>query len=133
MAGIDRSKRIIVRTALITGSTIATVIGAQSLAILDQVQLGAASGADATVASADQTQTSTSSVVTNAAPNIVILRHPGETSSSTQTTTAQGSSGPVIRPPSPVEVTAPTITQQQSSPAVVTQQQTFWVPRTRSS
>ncbi len=36
MSQIDRSKRLFVRSALIAGSTVATMIGAQTLAVLDQ-------------------------------------------------------------------------------------------------
>ena len=133
MAGLDRSKRIVVRTALITGSTIATVIGAQSLALVDQIQFGTGAQVGAAAQNADP------SAVVNAAPNIVILRQSSSATTGTQSTVSQ-SSGPVIRPPSPVELTAPTVTtqqqQQQNTQPVVQQQpqqQTYYyVPRART-
>jgi hypothetical protein len=127
------TKRFAVRTALVTGTTLATIIGAQALASLDETAFSQTP--PAMVAPAELSLQSTDGVVfpsasqsPAAAPNIVILRHAGQ-APSVSITAPQTNTSPVrpqttvIQPPSPVQVTVPQPVPQQSAP----------VARTRSS
>ncbi|MEO8394149.1 MAG: hypothetical protein ABI700_14260 [Chloroflexota bacterium] len=115
MANIDRSKKLLVRTALVTGSTVATLIGAQSLALFDQ-----------TVQMTPQAVTSTSpqtvlaaqpptAVILHQAPSIVILRQPQSALPNVRSVV----NTPAIVPPSP-QISAPLnpVIIQQQAPAV---------------
>ncbi len=127
MAGMTAAKRFIIRISLITGSTLATIIGAQSLAALDSGQFSSdstSSNPPSLPPTSIQTQPTeentekTDIMPRQAAPNIVILRRPGQTSSIGGNSSESGSStaitGVTVQPPSPVQVAPP--------PAVVVQQ-----------
>jgi hypothetical protein len=128
------SKRFAVRTALVTGTTLATIIGAQALASLDETAFSKTP--PASVAPAEISAQANSAPVFSttpqapaAAPNIVILRHASKRSSVTapvpQTNTgASNSQAVIIQPPNPVQVAAPQPVPQASAPVVA---------RTRSS
>ncbi len=71
MSNSDRTRKLLVRTFLVTGSTVATIIGAQGLVTLDQQMFTAAAadtGADAVFADSSEQG------ITNAAPEITINR-----------------------------------------------------------
>ncbi|MCB9437645.1 MAG: hypothetical protein H6673_11770 [Anaerolineales bacterium] len=128
MSGMTATKRFIIRTSLITGSTLATIFGAQSLAALDTHLFATNANANTTAPMAlPQSVTvaapSPTSAPRQAEPSIVILRRQGQSSSSTTTQAASGSSAPVvsIQPPAPMQVQAPApvIVQQQGAPVVV--------------
>ncbi len=127
----DRARRLLVRTALITGSTVATVIGAQGLAMLDRqtaanitpgeaadnlvsaVSSGAAIQSGATPAQEIAGLTAQHNIV-HAAPSIIILRQPGKTVAE-----RSPNQQPIIQPPNPVQLAAPPpiIIQQVAVPA----------------
>lgn len=116
MANTDRARKLLVRTALVTSTTIATIVGAQNLAMLDASQFLATQTpiTDNVVAfSPSETNTPVAVVrsapeltILQAAPSIIILRQSGEASAappvigSTITNNA-------IQPPIPAQITAP--------------------------
>ena len=81
--GMTSTKRFVVRTAMVTGTTLATIFGSQSLAAFDQAN----SVASAEPFNSDLNNTalvipagSTSVDALAVAPSIVFLRHESETS-----------------------------------------------------
>ncbi len=123
------TRKFAVRLSLVTGSTLAAIIGAQSLAALDN-QAAASPNTDvaamANLLLADNAQhlpllastaTNDPSVATvYAAPNITILRHPGQsamtnTSSNNQTASTTASA---IQPPSAVQIAPPSAVTVQT-------------------
>jgi len=140
-SGMTSAKKMVVRTALVTGSTMAVVVGAQSLIGLDlqkatsaQVQNNQIADSP-TVAQPPTSVAAPEKTIVSAPPNIVILRHSSEQNSST--TAAQTSnSAPVIhqsvapvsiQPPNPVAIPQQQMTIQQPSAS------TMFVPTTRST
>lgn len=124
MASSDNARKLLVRTALVTGSTVATLFGAQTLALMDAQTFSqiltpeAVTNPAETVAQQDIIEISptTQVVIQRAAPSVTILRRPGTTgaqAAAPQTSTA----GMVIQPPSPVVLAAPApvIVQQAGS------------------
>ena len=115
MANTDRARKLLVRTALVTSTTIATLIGAQNFAMLDardfQMDLTPSSEPnDVVVVTPAVTRTpvqveraAPNITILHAAPSITILRQSG------QITTAQGVVANVtgIQPPVPAQITAP--------------------------
>ena len=147
--GLNTQKRFLVRLSLVTGSTLATIIGAQGLLALDS-QIAAAQAQVIPVTASDPTLNTTSSAqaaagqttANQAAPGFVIVRRNGEVDS------IQNGQVQVIRPPQPnaLAAPAPQIIQgnnqantqqnnQQSFQVQQPQQQTFGFPFgfTRSS
>src|SRR5687768_4670350 len=107
MANTDRARKLLVRTALVTSTTIATLIGAQNLAMLDASQLQATQTplTDNVVArSLNENNTPVPVIhaapevtILQVAPSIVILRQSGEVAITL----------PAIQPPNPVQISAP--------------------------
>lgn len=138
---LNATKRFAVRMSLVTGSTLATIIGAQSLALFDaqafstQLTPDAANVASQTVNNTVDAApaiaptlfitthpTTTTDNPLPAAPNITILRHSGQTTPITAPTTASAQIAPPapvqIAPPAPVVVQAPAPQMaQQAAPA----------------
>ena len=116
MANMDRSKKLLVRTALVTGSTVATLIGAQSLALLDQRSFAveAQTAAVPTVEAVQLQQATATTEIIHEAPSIVILR--GSTAQqATAVPAATNNTTTVILPPSPqVAASSPVVVQQQA-------------------
>lgn len=106
MAQTDRNRKLIVRTALATSSTIATLVGAQSLVMLDAAQFQQ----DAALTAAE-TGAANNEVI-SAAPGITILRQSGQNTTTQSNSAATTTS---IQPPNPVQITGPTIVQQPFS------------------
>lgn len=129
MSGMTATKRFIIRTSLITGSTLATIFGAQSLAALDTQLFATNANANTADPAAPMTLPQSVTVAApsptseprQAEPSIVILRRQGQSSTTTQA--ASSSSAPVvsIQPPAPIQVQAPApvVVQQQGAPVVV--------------
>jgi hypothetical protein len=129
---VDRGRKLLVRTALVTSSTIATLIGAQSLAVVDTakieeiltpvvVPVEAVAIAPGTTTVQDEVlQAAPLIEIQNARPSLTILRHPGQTGP-IQTTSSQPRN---IQPPSPVQLAAPepVIVQCEAPPPIVIQQ-----------
>lgn len=134
----DRARKLIVRTALATSSTIATLVGAQNLAMLDanRFQQEAALSPDEIAIAPTTTLTGapgeTGAIIQQAAPSIIILRTAGQAQSQSQSASSQSFSAPASRnilPPNPVELAAP-------PPQIVTQSVAVFQSapqRTRSS
>ncbi|MFN8376450.1 MAG: hypothetical protein U0694_26710 [Anaerolineae bacterium] len=93
------AKRFLVRTSLITGSTMATILGAQSLAVLD---LNTMQADTVEVQPADTT------TVSSAAPGLIIIRHSADdtvkSASNLSNTVVTAPNPVVVRPPDPVIV-----------------------------
>ncbi|MCA9904301.1 MAG: hypothetical protein KC547_10610 [Anaerolineae bacterium] len=70
MANADRTRKLLVRTFLVTGSTVATIIGAQTLVALDERTFANTADVNADTALVD----SSAQTITNAAPEITINR-----------------------------------------------------------
>src|SRR5664279_251297 len=111
MPNMSKSKQLLVRTALVTGSTVATLIGAQTLAMIDQHK------AVTTVQPSDTAQTvetslktTTTTTIIHAAPSIVIL-----SGNNPQTTNSGVASSPIIVPPVP-QVNQPSTIVIQATP-----------------
>lgn len=129
MPNLDRSKKLLVRVALVSGSTVAALFGAQTLAMFDQ----SAQATERLLASTSTEAPPSTSVaiptveIVHQAPSVVILRSQ-QTSSPTgvrpaTNTPANVVAAPqVILPPSPQEISAPgpiiVQQQQQQAPAV---------------
>jgi hypothetical protein len=128
MAAADRARKLLIRTAFVTSTTIATLVGAQNLAMLDAKQFlptETDSGQNTTALQATDTAlqppvTSTlpDATIVQVAPSITILRQSGQqtilaqqtipAASNTNTTT-------VIQPPA-AQVAAPqAVVVQQAS------------------
>jgi hypothetical protein len=133
MANADRTRKLLVRTALVTSSTIATLIGAQNLALLDtrQIEQGLTPTTGPTEApsptpgalleAATPAQASPTLEIVRAAPRLTILRRAGQ-AGPIQPVSIQPAS---IQPPNPVQLAAPppVIVQGEAPPPVIIVQQ----------
>lgn len=148
MAPMDRPKRMLVRTSLVAGSTVATLIGAQTLIMIDNQNPALDMSADA---SAEQIQITSApelsiptlvptqvtvrvlptAQIAHVAPSISIVRQSGQTTNQqAPIVAAQPTAVPtqvVIQPPATVQATTAIPT---AVPMVVQQQRP---PRTHSS
>lgn len=135
MAPMDRPKRMLVRTSIVAGSTVATLIGAQTLITVDKQNPnlnGSASTVEIQVQNTAIPQqplpTATQVIralptinIIHAAPSITIVRQAGRASNQPAETVAAQPTAviaqAVIKPPAPVEIAppAPIIVQQPSS------------------
>jgi len=133
-AKLTSTKRFAVRLSLVTGGTLATMIGAQSLASLDKrpaavpnpatpainqqvpdipQALPAVAVDAASATTLAPTTQGNGPVVSHAAPQITILRHPGQITSSGAATPQSAPVQPnamanaVIKPPEPVQIAPP--------------------------
>lgn len=147
MASSDNARKLLVRTALVTGTTVATLFGAQTLALMDTQTFSEILTPEAVTNPADTfaepdifvVSPTTTVTIQRAAPSVTILRRPGSTVTDAQATAPQSNgTSLVIQPPSPVVLAAPApvIVQQaggqqvaSSGPAPVVVQQP---PRTRT-
>lgn len=129
-AKMTPTKRFIVRTALVTSTTLATIMGAQALASIDAAAFSEptppatelATQPLAILTAPTTTHTTTTENVTASAPNLVILRHGGLQAPS-NTNLRASSASPVstsqqITPPNAVQVAPPAPVAQQSAPVV---------------
>jgi hypothetical protein len=115
MAGMDRPKKMLVRTAFVTGTTVATLLGAQTLALLDQRmadQIDSGSGEVVLplpiVIATGQPELMPTATVLRVAPNIVVLREAGQAVVAPgQPASAPPANTVAIQPPSPVQLSAP--------------------------
>jgi hypothetical protein len=131
-SGMTPTKKLIVRTTLVTGSTLAVILGAQALVSQDlQKNTANALPTAPLVEMADQPtqQIVPTQTVISAAPNIVILRHPSQAVTPTLNNTSLQPANPApvrhqsasaaIQPPAPVvvQVQPQTIIQSSGSSA----------------
>lgn len=129
MANPNQGRKLMVRTALVTGATVASLMGAQSLALMDKAALAAAEFTPSPeVAAASPilnetpiaAKTAPNITIQRAAPSVIILRHPGQPAPSTGKTSARPApKNTVIQPPVPAQISAhdPVIVSQPA-PAV---------------
>lgn len=129
MANTDRARKLLVRTALVTSTTIATLIGAQNLAMLDARAFQGIEMADTNtdqeiiVVTPDAIRTplpveraAPNMTILHAAPSITILRQSGQISTSQTASTSPLS----IQPPSPSSIQPPPSSIQPPSPSQIT-------------
>ncbi len=137
--GMTTGKKLIVRTSLFTGSTLAVIVGAQTLVGVDlqkaaatlQPQNNQIAESSTTVQLPTENVISTQTIISTA-PNIVVLRHPSQasTSSSSAPVIQHQTAAPIsIQPPNPVAVPQQTIIQQAPGQS----QSSVFVPTTRST
>jgi len=120
MANPDRTRKLLIRTAIVTTSTAATLFGAQNLAMLDSkdLQLTPTPSASTTMAVVESptvapqiSQGLANITIQQSAPSVTILRHSPQpnttTASISNTTTSVNRSSGVIQPPAPSQVSAP--------------------------
>lgn len=116
MANTDRARKLLVRTALATSATIATLVGAQNLAMLDASQLNMTETAVAqnagevspvgTATPVTINHTAPALTILHVAPGIVILRQSGQAATAKPVTVAANATGS-FQPPVPAQVTVP--------------------------
>ena len=128
-SGITPARRLFVRTSLVTGSTLALVVGAQSLITLD-LHNSTFDNSTSVVAAAASSVPDQSSII-SAAPSIVILRHPSVQTAPASSVNPEANPGqqaapmanaPLIQPPAPIVVQpqAPVIVQAPAPSMPVT-------------
>ncbi|MBZ0303419.1 MAG: hypothetical protein K8J31_26995 [Anaerolineae bacterium] len=130
MANGDRTRKLLVRSALVTSSTIATLIGAQNLALLDTRQNEpiltptteptAAPPPESTPEAEAVVPAAPTLEIIHAAPSVTILRRAGQTGAIQPVSVRPAS----IQPPNPVQLAAPApvIVQGEAPPPVIIQQ-----------
>ncbi len=116
MANTDRARKLLVRTALATSTTIATLVGAQNLAMLDANQFlatetpanldGIGVSPNATPTPVEIVQTAPEITVLHTAPSIIILRQSGEVSAALPVAGSSNTNN-TIQPPIPAQIAAP--------------------------
>ncbi len=123
-SGMTPAKRFLVRMSLVTGSTLATIVGAQSLIALDGPAFSK-NGSLASPSAAVIPASGSTLPVQVAPPSIIILGSSGQPQ--TALSTISGGHNPqslpavqpprpvVIVPPSPVVVSAPAMPMTRSS------------------
>lgn len=121
MANPDRARKLLVRSALVTSTTIATFVGAQNLAMLDATRLETMLTPSPEVAIVNSLPETTTPVpvervvpalvIQQVAPSIIILRRAGQGGEAAVSANPPGSPGAssavVIQPPAPAEIAAP--------------------------
>ncbi len=130
MANLDRSKKALVRVALVSGSTVATLVGAQTVATIDQTaRLNDVIPVVTEAAPAPTATMQPTALVLHQAPSVVLLRTP----QSPTTNTRSVNTAPVIAPPA-AQMIVPPNPQAISGPApVVVQQQQQQAPAASQS
>jgi hypothetical protein len=107
MTNTDRTRKLLVRTALVTSTTIATIVGSQNLAILDANRfLATETPAAGTVIAPTPVEVVLSApelTISQAAPSIIILRQSG----TVRPVTGSTNSNTAIQPPVPAQIAAP--------------------------
>ncbi len=116
-SGMTSGKRFAVRLSLVTSSTVAMIIGAQSLATLNQVNAAPVDN----IVSVPVVQVTP---IVHAAPSITIIRRAGTTTTASANTSGTTTAAPTTAMQAPVPIVL--------SPAQQAQQQ-MTIPRTRSS
>ncbi|HEX2905790.1 MAG TPA: hypothetical protein VHO69_02940 [Phototrophicaceae bacterium] len=130
MANTDRARKLLVRTALVTSTTMATMIGAQNLAMLDAKQfqptvtpvvenVAALAPAATPTAVIAVMQAMPEITIVRAAPSIIVLRQSGQVQALPPVVTSGTNPANGIQPPVPAQLAAPDpIIVQQPVPQV---------------
>jgi hypothetical protein len=116
-SGMTPLKRFVVRTTLVVGSTVATIIGAETLATVDVKSTATPLAIPPTTIPIQPTAVSAKAAVVNAAPTIVIIRHaPVQQTQGAQSPVTANTT--VVQPPQPVAVQPrPQIIVQAAAPS----------------
>lgn len=131
MVNGDRNRKLLVRSAFVTGSTIAVLIGAQNLAMLDARQFETSTPENTSLSTIESPMLLSNQslaahqspeiavTIVQAPPSITILRQAGNPS-----TSINNSQQTVIQPPlaSLMATPAPIFVQSQAQPQVIVQQ-----------
>ncbi|PJF28861.1 MAG: hypothetical protein CUN52_11310 [Phototrophicales bacterium] len=110
MSNADRTRKLLIRSMVITTSTVATILGAQNLALLDAQSFQSMNTPVAIPLETTTAPTLTdmgdvqSPIIRQSTPHIVILRNAGSTSADATSTRGQQPSSSVIMPPVPSQV-----------------------------
>lgn len=118
-SGMTPAKRFLVRTALITGTTLSVVVGAQTLATLD-LQRTTTPDTNPSGELTVNTNVANPAGIIKAAPSLVIVRHPPQVAAAPTQPNRPKPAGIVAQPPAPVAIQAPppvVVQPQQSSSA----------------
>lgn len=149
MANNERGRKLLIRSAMVTGTTIATLVGTSNLAMLDaralQATLTPSNTANEVALITEAAPQSADTDIMNTAPGITILHTAPSITVLRQSSTTQqvaSANNSVIQPPVPAEIappdpiiqSQPNTTVQQSAPqANAPVVQNIVSPRTRSS
>lgn len=149
MANNERGRKLLIRSAMVTGTTIATLVGTSNLAMLDARALQAtltpsdtANDAALITESAPQSvdtdifNTSPTITISHTAPSITILRQSGSSQqiASANNTVIQPPQPAEIAPPDPIVMSQPSTSVQPSAPQAASPIVAAPIsPRTRSS
>jgi hypothetical protein len=128
----DRSRKLFIRAALVSGSTVATLIGAQSLTWIDAARFAITATPDSSAEVSSSTNLQAEAAITHIAPSLaihysppslVVLRRAGVPSQTSASLNPSGQSAPVslgsIQPPAPIVNQQQTIVVDQ--PVIVQQ------------
>ncbi len=135
MANPDRARKLLVRSALVTSATIATFVGAQSLAMLDASQLEAIFTPSPEAISNPLPEVSTplpvqqvapELTIQQAAPSIIILRRAGQPNSGAAPSST-------IQPPAQIAVPNPVLMQPPTGQIAAPNPQIVQQPIVQSS
>jgi hypothetical protein len=110
-SGLTPLKRFIIRSTLVVGSTVATIVGAETLATLDVKQAPLPTSLSASPSSPVSAVSIVRPPIVGAPPTIVIIRHPPVEKAPTVPNV-------VVPKPSVIQAPAPIIVQQ---PQIVVQ------------
>ncbi|MBZ0301028.1 MAG: hypothetical protein K8J31_14870 [Anaerolineae bacterium] len=116
MANSDRARKLLVRTALVTSSTIATLVGAQNLAMLDNTQFAQNPTTPDTVLELSSEDLASDTAINNVAPELAIVRAAPSITIIRQS--GQERTASLIQPPDPVAVATPQPVIVQPQPQV---------------
>lgn len=137
MANPDRARKLLIRSALVTSSTIATFIGAQNLAMLDTRQFGVTQTPapeaavilplpdGSAVTAPPVQQVAPALMIRKAAPSIIVLRQSQPQAVTNPSSVGQSpvqASTSLIQPPAPAQIAAPAPVIVQQPGAVIVQQ-----------
>ena len=120
MANTDYARKLLVRTALVTSTTIATLVGAQNFAMLDartfQLTGTPLTDHNSTQTSVSITQSAPQITIFHAAPGITVLRQSGQVNTTVAVQPVRTNTN-TIQPPIPAQISAPQpIIIQQPAP-----------------
>lgn len=118
MANTDRARKLLVRTALATSTTIATLVGAQNFAMLDSNSFQSVGNLPLENIAVDANSPVTIEhvapdiTISHVAPTITVLRHSGQVANTSNTQSVVQSQ---VRAPQPVVVRQPRVQRSRST------------------
>ncbi len=121
MANTDRARKLLVRTALATSTTIATLVGAQNFAMLDSNSFQSLDNLPLDNVAVDANTPLTIDhvapdiTISHVAPTITVLRHSGQVANTANTSSVQAPAPSQVRIPQPVVVRQPRAQRSRST------------------